>query len=122
MKSHPAKTKEILDKFHFPKLLRNVPTISALHHERIDGTGYPNGLTDSDIPLEAKILSVADVFDALTSLRDYPKHDDAGKDLECETISVAQAVNILEKGAGSHFDAAVVAALKKCLTNPETQG
>jgi HD-GYP domain-containing protein (c-di-GMP phosphodiesterase class II) len=37
-------------------------------------------------------------------------------------MSVSQAVNILEKGAGSHFDAAVVAALKKCLTNPETQG
>jgi putative nucleotidyltransferase with HDIG domain len=122
MKSHPAKTKEILDKFHFPKLLRNVPTISALHHERIDGTGYPNGLTDSDIPLEAKILSVADVFDALTSLRDYPKHDDTGKDLECETMSVSQALDIMEKGSGSHFDTAVVAALKKSLTNPEAQG
>jgi putative nucleotidyltransferase with HDIG domain len=122
MKSHPTKTKEILDKFHFPKLLRNVPTISALHHERVDGTGYPNGLSDSDIPLEAKILSVADVYDALTSLRDYPKHDDAGKDLECDTLSVTQALNILEKGAGSHFDAKVVAALKKCLTNTEAQG
>ena len=122
MKSHPLKTKEILEKFHFPKLLRNIPTISALHHERIDGTGYPNGLTDPDIPLEAKILSVADVFDALTSLRDYPKHDDSGKDLECETISVAQAVHMLDKEAGSHFDAEVVAALKKCLTNPKTQG
>jgi putative nucleotidyltransferase with HDIG domain len=119
MKSHPTKTKEILDKFYFPKLLRNIPTISALHHERIDGTGYPNGLAGADIPLEAKILSVADVFDALTSLRDYPKHDDAGKDLECETISVAQAVKMLEKEAGSHFDAAVVAALKECLTNPK---
>ena len=119
MKSHPTKTKEILEKFHFPKLLRNIPTISALHHERIDGTGYPNGLAGADIPLEAKILSVADVFDALTSLRDYPKHDDAGKDLECETISVAQAVQMLEKEAGSHFDAAVVAALKECLTNPK---
>ena len=117
MMSHTEKTKEILDKFHFPKLLKNIPTISALHHERIDGTGYPNGLTGSDIPLEAKILSVADVFDALTSLRDYPKHDDSGKDLECETMSVSQALNILEKGAGSHFDAAVVAALKECLSN-----
>ena len=116
MMSHTEKTKEILDKFHFPKLLRNIPTISALHHERIDGTGYPNGLTGSDIPLEAKILSVADVFDALTSLRDYPKHDDSGKDLECDTMPLPQAVNILEKGAGTHFDAAVVAALKKCLT------
>jgi putative nucleotidyltransferase with HDIG domain len=122
MKSHPAKTKEILEKFHFPKLLRNIPTISALHHERIDGTGYPNGLAGDDIPLEAKILSVADVFDALTSLRDYPKHDEAGKDLECETISVARAVKMLEKEAGSHFDAAVVAALKECLTNPKIQG
>ena len=103
-------------------MLRNVPTISALHHEKIDGTGYPNGLTGSNIPLEAKILSVADVFDALTSLRDYPKHDDTGKDLECETMPVSQALNILEKGAGSHFDAAVVEALKKCLTDPEAQG
>jgi HD-GYP domain-containing protein (c-di-GMP phosphodiesterase class II) len=122
MKSHPAKTKEILEKFHFPRLLRNIPTISALHHERIDGTGYPNGLSDSDIPLEAKILSVADVFDALTSLRDYPKYDETRKALECKKMSVSQAVAILEKGTGSQFDAAVVAALKKCLTNPEIQG
>jgi len=116
MKAHPTKTKEILEKFHFPKMLRNIPTISALHHERIDGTGYPKGVTGSDLPLEAKILSVADVFDALTSLRDYPKHDEIGKALECERMSVSQAVAILEKGTGSHFDAAVVAALKKCLT------
>ena len=106
----------ILEKFHFPKMLRNIPAISALHHERIDGTGYPKGVTGSELPLEAKILSVADVFDALTSLRDYPKHDETGTDLECERMSVSQAVAILEKGAGSHFDAAVVAALKKCLT------
>ena len=39
MNSHPTKTKAILEKFHFPKMLRNVPAISALHHERIDGTG-----------------------------------------------------------------------------------
>jgi putative nucleotidyltransferase with HDIG domain len=122
MKSHPAKTKEILEKFYFPKLLRNIPTISALHHERIDGTGYPNGLTGSDIPLEAKILSVADVFDALTSLRDYPKYDETRKTLECKKMSVSQAVAILEKGTGSQFDAAVVTALKKCLPNPEIQG
>ena len=119
--SHPIKTKEILEKFHFPKMLKNIPTISALHHERIDGTGYPEGISDANLPLEAKILSVADVFDALTSLRDYPKHDETGKSLECEKISVSQAVVIIEKKAGSHFDAAVVAALKKCLTHPEIQ-
>ncbi len=122
MNSHPTKTKAILEKFHFPKMLRNVPAISALHHERIDGTGYPKGLTDSDLPLEAKILSVADVFDALTSLRDYPKHDETGKSLECDTMSVSQAVAILEKGTGSQFDATVVGALKKCLASPEIQG
>ena len=121
MKSHPLKTKAILEKFHFPKMLRNVPAISALHHERIDGTGYPKGLTDSDLPLEAKILSVADVFDALTSPRDYPKYDETNKALECERMSVSQAVAILEKGTGSQFDAAVVAALKKCLPHPEIQ-
>ena len=122
MNSHPTKTKAILEKFHFPKMLKNVPAISALHHERIDGTGYPKGLADSNLPLEAKILSVADVFDALTSLRDYPKHDETGKSLECDTMSVSQAVAILEKGTGSQFDATVVAALKKCLTYSEIQG
>ena len=122
MKSHPTKTKEILEKFHFPKMLRNIPTISALHHERIDGTGYPNGVTDSDLPLEAKILSVADVFDALTSLRDYSKYDETRKALECKKMSVSQAVAILEKGTGSQFDAAVVTALKECLPNTEIQG
>ena len=119
MKRHPIKTKEILEKFHFPKMLKNIPIISALHHERIDGTGYPQGLTDSNLPLEAKILSVADVFDALTSLRDYPKHDETGKSLECERLSVSQAVAIIEKETGSHFDTAVVAALKGCLTDSE---
>jgi putative nucleotidyltransferase with HDIG domain len=119
MKRHPIKTKEILEKFHFPKMLKNIPIISALHHERIDGTGYPQGLTDSKLPLEAKILSVADVFDALTSLRDYPKHDETGKSLECERLSVSQAVAIIEKETGSHFDAAVVTALKGCLTDSE---
>jgi putative nucleotidyltransferase with HDIG domain len=121
MNSHPAKTKEILEKFHFPKMLRNIPTISALHHERIDGTGYPEGLTASDLPLEAKILSVADVFDALTSPRDYPKYNETGTSLECERMSVTQAVIIIEKGTGSHFDTAVVAALKKCLFHSEIQ-
>jgi putative nucleotidyltransferase with HDIG domain len=122
MKSHPIKTKEILEKFHFPKMLKHIPAIAALHHERIDGSGYPQGLTDSDLPLEAKILSVADVFDALISPRDYPKHDETGKSLHCERMSLSQAVAILEKETGSHFDAAVVAALKKCLTHYVMRG
>ncbi len=46
------------------------------------------------------------LFDALTSPRDYPKYDETEKALECERMSVSQAVSILQKGAGSHFDAA----------------
>ena len=68
-----------------------------------------------------KVLSVADVFDALTSLRDYPKYDETGEAPECKRMSVSQAIAILEKGIGSHFDATVVVALKKCLTHSEMQ-
>ena len=115
MNTHPVKTQEILENFHFPENLKNVPFIAAHHHEKIDGTGYPKGLTGSELPLEAKILGVADAFDAMTSPRDYPKYDDSGNLVECEKMSVLQAVNILEKEAGTHFDSEVVAALKRCL-------
>jgi response regulator RpfG family c-di-GMP phosphodiesterase len=71
MNDHPAKTRSILDKFHFPKRLRPVPVIAAYHHEKIDGKGYPYGLSGERLPLGSRILAVADVFDALTSRRDY---------------------------------------------------
>jgi len=115
MNTHPVKTQEILENFHFPKTLKNVPFIAAHHHEKVDGTGYPKGLTGSELPLEAKILGVADAFDAMTSPRDYPKYDDSGNLVECEKMSVLQAIDILEKETGTHFDGEVVAALKKCL-------
>ena len=119
MNTHPVKTQEILENFHFPKMLKNVPFIAALHHEKIDGNGYPKGLTGSDLPLEAKILGVADAFDALTSHRDYPKYDENGTRLECKRMSILQAVDILEKETGTHFDGEVVAALKKCLLSKD---
>jgi HD-GYP domain-containing protein (c-di-GMP phosphodiesterase class II) len=93
--------------------------VAALHHEKVNGKGYPNGLTGSELPLEAKILGVADAFDAMTSLRDYPKYDEKGKGLDCKKMSVSQTVDILEKESGTHFDAAVVAALKKCLSSED---
>jgi HD-GYP domain-containing protein (c-di-GMP phosphodiesterase class II) len=119
MNTHPVKTQEILENFHFPKMLKNVPFIAALHHEKIDGNGYPKGLTGSDLPLEAKILGVADAFDAMTSHRDYPKYDENGTRLECKRMSILQAVDILEKETGTHFDGEVVAALKKCLLSKD---
>jgi len=77
MKSHAIKGREIVDEIvnnfgldgiEYVDVLRN---IAAYHHEAINGTGYPSGKSGQDIPLEARIIAVADVFDALTSQRPY---------------------------------------------------
>ncbi len=77
MKTHPAKGREIIDAvlkdfglgtFGHANILRN---IAEYHHEAIDGSGYPSGLKGNEIPIEARISAVADVFDALTSRRSY---------------------------------------------------
>jgi HD-GYP domain-containing protein (c-di-GMP phosphodiesterase class II) len=115
MNSHPAKTKEILDNFHFPRRMKDVPTIAALHHERVDGRGYPYGVDGSQFTLESKIIAVADVFDALTSPRDYPKYSGEGKPLNRDRMSIEEAVSVIEEGAGSQFEAEVVDGFKRCL-------
>jgi HD-GYP domain-containing protein (c-di-GMP phosphodiesterase class II) len=115
MNNHPRKTKDILEKFHFPRALKQVPSIAALHHERIDGGGYPEGLCGDKLPFEAKIMAVADVFDALTSLRDYPKYDEKGEPIYTERMPISEAVAIIEKEAGTHFEPKIVRAFKRCL-------
>ena len=114
MNSHPQKTKDILDKFYFPRALRHVPQIAASHHEKVNGKGYPMGLTGDQLPLGSKIIAVADVFDALTSPRDYPKYA-FGKTLDCDIMPLPKVISILKKDAGSHFDTDVVAAFLSCL-------
>ena len=69
------------------------------HHERFDGKGYPDGLAGQDIPLEARILAVADAFDAMTHERAYRK-----------AMSKEDALAELERGAGTQFDPTVVDA------------
>lgn len=70
MKQHPEKTYEILKDFaHFEKIAMN----ARFHHERFDGKGYPLGLKGEDIPLAARIILIADTFDAMTSTRPYRK-------------------------------------------------
>ncbi len=76
--------------------------IAKSHHERFDGTGYPQGLAGADIPLAARIVAVADVFDALTSRRVY-KDEQAAH--EARKIIVAES--------GTHFDPHVVAAFER---------
>ncbi len=86
MRTHPIRGREIIDQMfaHFEMgrmqgsdILRN---IALFHHESIDGSGYPDGRTGGDIPVEARIVAVADIFDALTSRRPYKpawSNDDA---------------------------------------------
>jgi len=115
MNDHPSKTKAILENFHFPKSLRRVPEIAALHHEKVDGSGYPNAISGDQMPLEAKILAVADVFDALTSHRDYPKYESRSKAMQEGKMPISKALSILREGVGSHFDQAVVEVLELSL-------
>ncbi len=114
MNDHPAKTCSILEKFHFPKHLRKVPVVAAYHHEKVDGRGYPYGLTGEDLPLGSKILAVADVFDALTSRRDYPKYSN-GETMGFDGMPLQKVVHILEADSGSHFEPEVVSAFLRCL-------
>lgn len=82
------------------ELLQLAYLIAASHHERWDGTGYPQGLNGESIPLAARIVSVADVFDALTSARPYK-----------EAWTPYKALNEIQAHSGTHFDPAVVDAL-----------
>lgn len=96
MKQHTVIGAEILGQ-HPSGLLNLAATIARSHHERWDGTGYPDGLKGEDIPVAARIVAVADVFDALTSERPY-KH----------AWSVDEALNFMRQQSGQHFDPTVV--------------
>ncbi len=80
--------------------------IALNHHERFNGEGYPNQLTGSQIPLIARIVSVADVFDALMSVRPYKK-----------AWPLQDAIDFLKKQSGTQFDPRCVDAFLKCLPN-----
>ncbi len=64
---HVEATMQMLARLPFPRRLRNVPRIAASHHERMDGKGFPHGLVRDEIPLQGRILAIADVFEALTA-------------------------------------------------------
>jgi putative nucleotidyltransferase with HDIG domain len=71
VKRHAVIGKQILDNTKLPKEFAEIPAIVESHHERWDGSGYPRGLKQKEIPLESRILAICDVFDALTSHRQY---------------------------------------------------
>ena len=97
IKRHPAVTRQILGSIHFPRKMKHVPEIASTHHEKINGRGYPDGLKFEQIPLGGRMLALADVFDALTSRRQY-------RDRE----SVEKVWGTIEQENGQTFDPEVV--------------
>ena len=85
-------------------LLKLAASIALNHHEKWDGSGYPQGLIGDAIPLEARIVALADVFDALTSKRPYKN-----------AWSIEETVNYIRNEAGKQFDPELVAAFEKAL-------
>ena len=67
MEGHVSLTYELLDKLPYPKHLKNVPFFAGCHHEKINGEGYPNGYKGDELPLQARIIALADVFEGLTA-------------------------------------------------------
>ncbi|MFP3042961.1 response regulator [Treponema primitia] len=82
--------------------LRHARRIAGTHHEKWDGTGYPSGIGGKDIPLEGRLMAIADVYDALISVRPYKK-----------PFSTEEARKIIEEGRGSHFDPVLIDIFSK---------
>jgi HD-GYP domain-containing protein (c-di-GMP phosphodiesterase class II) len=103
MRSHASKTKEILrDVRHlFPRRLREIPEIAAAHHEKLDGSGYPDGLRGEQIAPGARVVAVVDVFDALTAERPYKAPETPQGALEI----------LRQEARGGRLDAQAVEAL-----------
>jgi response regulator RpfG family c-di-GMP phosphodiesterase len=98
MQAHPVTGSEIVRDIEFLGAAREV---IRSHHERWDGSGYPDGLAGEAIPLSARLFAVADVLDALTTRRPYR-----------EPSTIAEARAIIDAGSGTQFDPEVVVALR----------
>jgi HD-GYP domain-containing protein (c-di-GMP phosphodiesterase class II) len=99
---HPAAGYEILAPINHP--FADIPLMAKYHHERIDGRGYPEGLTGDQIPIGAKIVAVADSFDAMTTDRTYKRRK-----------VFTEVVEDFRKNAGKQFESEVLAALCRAL-------
>lgn len=108
IQQHPVTGAKILSEISF---LRDVAATIRCHHERLDGRGYPNGLTEQDIPIHARILAVADAYDAMTSDRPYRRG-----------YPPEEAVRRLLAGCGKQFDPEVVKAFVEELKNQKVIG
>jgi len=99
IRTHPKNGSDILSDIPFP---RPIAQIILQHHERMDGSGYPGGLSDGQILPEAKVLAVADVIEAMASYRPYRP-----------ALSLDQAYDEIDSNVGTRYDSAVVDALHR---------
>lgn len=97
VRAHAAYSEQILERLH---IFSELAFVAAAHHERLDGMGYPRGLAADRIPLETRIITVADIFDAITAERPYRG-----------PIPVADAIAMMEKERGTAIDGACLDAL-----------
>ncbi len=108
MKTHAKRGADLLHKAlegvpHSFRFLEVASEIAHWHHEKWDGTGYPDGLQGTAIPVSARLMAVADVFDALVTSRPYKK-----------PFSLEDAKAMIVNGRGTHFDPDVVDAFCGC--------
>ena len=103
MRAHPEQGAEVLTRY--PDFARGVEIVRH-HHERWDGTGYPYGLRDTQIPFGARVIAVADSYDAMTSDRPYRRG-----------MAPEQAASILREGRGSQWDGAIVDAFLRSIAD-----
>jgi putative nucleotidyltransferase with HDIG domain len=106
IKTHTIEGQKMLEKIG--GFMREIGGIVRASHERWDGTGYPDGLSGNSIPIEARIVSACDAFNAMTTTRSYRK-----------AMPLSSAIAELNDCSGSHFDPGVVRALVRVVVGPE---
>ncbi|MFH7324923.1 HD domain-containing phosphohydrolase [Desulfurivibrio sp. C05AmB] len=111
VKTHSEKTREILEQIRFEGIFVQVPEVAGAHHEKIDGSGYPKGLKGKEIPLGAKIIAVADFFEAITAKRHYR-----------EPMPLEVAFRLLHEKSGIHFDHKIVEAFSRYFLKSHLEG
>ena len=106
IKTHAIEGEKIIDDIineaGYEEMMHNAKLLAANHHERWDGAGYPRGLAGEDIPLQGRVMAIADVYDALVSERPYKP-----------AFSHEKAIEIIKENSGTQFDPAIVEVFLK---------
>lgn len=107
IETHPEKSRDILAQVPFEGCYQEIPLIALHHHERWDGKGYPSGLSGETIPFGARIVAVADFYEAITAERHYR-----------DPMSTDEALTLLRESSGTHFDPHIVDVFLRYIKDP----